>query len=460
VVDLRGRRTFSVASDNIAWSATGRLASQSNGDTVSVYDEAGKRLGTIAGVGDFAWSPDGARLATLSQAGVLQIRAGGVGHPLSSRKLPGRPVAGLQWLGETHVLVKATDGPLSVDVRTGKEFELPSLYEFAPVFDQTGTEVAGVEVAAGETRVLVGSLSTSRVVATYPECGDDDDLVGPGIDDLQFLSGGGLVYESQCFPASASIYSVLPDGSGLTRLTDTAADDEQLAVSADASTIAFVRSPAAFCESGCPQTIWTMDADGGGARPLVTPTDDLPYNDSPSFSPDGTQLLFSQGGYESTELMTVPTAGGDLHDLDIGGSLPAWGPSQIAYDGKTGAATVADPDGSHTHAVGPAPLEAYDVPAWSPDGRLALLEQRGSTLSILEVSSRKRITLAGFVPAFIGGPLRGPGGLAWSPDGTRFAFTAATSKDPYGDVWTIGVDGTGLTQVTHGVGAVSSVAWR
>jgi Tol biopolymer transport system component len=456
VVDLRGRRVFSLASDNIAWSATGRLASQSNGETVSVYDEAGKSLGTIAGVDDFAWSPDGARLATLSQAGVLQIRAGGVGRPLSSRKLPGRPVAGLQWLGETHVLVEATDGPLSVDVRTGKEFELPSLYEFAPVFDQTGTEVAGVEVAAGETRVLVGSLSTSRVVATYPECGDDDVLVGPGIDDLQLLSGGGLVYESQCSPASASIYSVLPDGSGLTRLTDTAADDEQLAVSVDASTIAFVRSPAAFCESGCPQTIWTMNADGGGARPLVTPTDDLPYTDSPSFSPDGTQILFARSNGESTELETVPTAGSDLHDLGVSGWWPAWGPTEIAYDdGSTNAATVASPDGSSPHVVA-APTNGFaDAPAWSDDGRLALLEQRGSTLSILDVSTGRRVALVGFEPRPLGRP-----GLAWSPDGSRFAFTASTPADPYGDVWTIGVDGSGLTQVTHGLGAVSSLAWR
>ncbi|HEX3807341.1 MAG TPA: hypothetical protein VHV52_11235, partial [Gaiellaceae bacterium] len=378
-------------------------------------------------------------------------------RPVSSRKLAGRSLLGLQWLGETHVRVNGDDGWLSVDVRTGKEFVLPATFStFGGVLNADGTESAAVTVSAGRASVQVGTLKASRVVASYPECGDDPLHDGKGIDGLQLIAGGGLVYESDCTIPSASIYAVAPDGSRLTRLTDTKADDEQVAVSADASTVAFVRASAAVCHDGCPETIWVMSADGSGVRSVVIPSGELQLDDSPSFSPDGTQILFARSNGESTELETVPTAGSDLHDLGVSGWWPAWGPTEIAYDdGSTNAATVASPDGSSPHVVA-APTNGFaDAPAWSDDGRLALLEQRGSTLSILDVSTGRRVALVGFEPRPLGRP-----GLAWSPDGSRFAFTASTPTDPYGDVWTIGVDGSGLTQVTHGLGAVSSLAWR
>jgi Tol biopolymer transport system component len=50
-------------------------------------------------------------------------------------------------------------------------------------------------------------------------------------------------------------------------------------------------------------------------------------------------------------------------------------------------------------------------------------------------------------------------GLAWSPDGTRFAFVAA-DVNGNGEVYTIGVDGKGLQQVTHNLGAVGGLSWR
>jgi Tol biopolymer transport system component len=454
-VNVRGRRVFDLPGGSLAWSATGRFAVQTS--NVTVYSEAGKQLATIGGATAFAWSPDGARLATLTAGGILQVRTGGIGRPVSSRKLAGRDFFELQWLGETHVRVNGGDGWLSVDMRTGKEFVLPAAFStFGGILNADGTEAAAVTVSAGRASVLVGTLKTSRAVASYPECGDDPMHDGTGIDGLQLIEGGWLVYESDCTIPSASIYAVAPDGSHLTRLTDMPGDDEQVAVSPDASTVAFVRASAAVCHDGCLETIWVMSADGSGARSIVTPSYELPYDDSPSFSPDGTQILFARSGAESTELETVPTAGGDPHDLGVSGWWPAWGPTQIAYDdGSTDAATAANRDGSSPHMV-VAPTNGFaDVPAWSDDGRLALLEQRGSTLSILDVSTGRRVTLAGFEPRPLGRP-----GLAWSPDGTRFAFTAATPTDPYGDVWTIGVDGTGLTQVTHGLGAVSSLAWR
>jgi len=50
-------------------------------------------------------------------------------------------------------------------------------------------------------------------------------------------------------------------------------------------------------------------------------------------------------------------------------------------------------------------------------------------------------------------------GLAWSPDGTRLAFVADDTNG-YGEVWTIGADGSGLQQVTRNLGVVGTLSWR
>jgi Tol biopolymer transport system component len=38
---------------------------------------------------------------------------------------------------------------------------------------------------------------------------------------------------------------------------------------------------------------------------------------------------------------------------------------------------------------------------------------------------------------------------SWSPDGTKLAFAKGQSLDRDGEIYTVNVDGSGLTQVTH-----------
>jgi Tol biopolymer transport system component len=49
----------------------------------------------------------------------------------------------------------------------------------------------------------------------------------------------------------------------------------------------------------------------------------------------------------------------------------------------------------------------------------------------------------------------GCGQPTWSPDGTKMAFTRAHSTDADGEIYTVNVNGTGLTQVTHAPGSQS-----
>jgi len=43
----------------------------------------------------------------------------------------------------------------------------------------------------------------------------------------------------------------------------------------------------------------------------------------------------------------------------------------------------------------------------------------------------------------------------WSPDGTKLVFAKGQSLDDDGNIYTVNIDGTGLTQVTHAGGSES-----
>jgi Tol biopolymer transport system component len=124
------------------------------------------------------------------------------------------------------------------------------------------------------------------------------------------------------------LYAVRPDGSGLRRLTHTIGDDGALgddgtpAFSPDGSRIAFASNRTQNLE------LWTMKADGSGERRLVA----LPGSDeiSPSWAPDGTRLAFTAlmpGGGMELWLVgadgTAATPVGPGADPDWRPALPA-----------------------------------------------------------------------------------------------------------------------------------------
>ena len=126
------------------------------------------------------------------------------------------------------------------------------------------------------------------------------------------------------------------------------------------------------------------DADGANRATVATPASDAR---SPSWSPDGTHLVYAAGG----KLYTV------------------------GADGKGNTAVTDGP--------------SDDLPAWSPDGtRIAFV--RGHDLALLSVAN------GGVTTLFAGAP--GVNAVAWSPDGTRVAIERGTS------IWTLNTDGFGL----------------
>lgn len=133
---------------------------------------------------------------------------------------------------------------------------------------------------------------------------------------------------------------------------------------------------------------------------------------------------------------------------------------QLAGGGGTPAGIYAiNPDGTGTTLLVDAFNDGTGEPAWSPDGRrLAFVSRRHQVYGFpgdlavyvmnADGSGLARLTNS---PA----PDEWP---AWSPDGTKIAFNRFTCLNPdctqqgYRAVYTVNVDGTGLTRLTDPVG--------
>lgn len=158
--------------------------------------------------------------------------------------------------------------------------------------------------------------------------------------------------------------------------------------------------------------IYLRNASDGGAITRLT-TNGEGNNDTPSdWSPDGRQIAYvhGSGGKDSGTLWVVDVANGSTHQVvpDLVDLGPAWSPDGqwIVVDGVGGQSLqntfiVVHPDGSDQHLLRP-PVAADYV---------------------------------GF-PQF-------------SPDGTRLVFHMKTTGAKNADIYTMGLDGTDLVQITN-----------
>lgn len=225
-------------------------------------------------------------------------------------------------------------------------------------------------------------------------------------------------------------------------------------------------------------------SDGTGTERLTT---HLPTTD-PAWSPDGRRLAFTRNEDtgESTlfthdDVFVMGSDGGDVRQLtpDKDGrslSQPTWSPDgrQLAYvDGESvqsavpsryGDLFVIGDDGSEVRRLTRGPVSDPD---WSPDGR-EIVFVRGENLPtpaanddvwVIDLDTGAERQLTKTPPGtFEAGP-------AWSPDGSRIAFSRYVSTSQYDGVASIHVmkrDGTGERQVlAHKLFAYApySLAW-
>jgi Tol biopolymer transport system component len=418
-----GTTLWSAASRHYAWSALD-LAAISAAGRIGIYDERGRRLASVRGR-DFAWSPDGTRLALVDGAR-FEVRSPS-GTLLFAKTVPllGRePEHRLAWTGPQRVAIGGGQ-PVGVDLGSGGTWT-PTDAAFG-VRSPQGALLVTVRDRRG-LALRVGDRTLVRVAGCL------DDGVATGAENMQFTPNGrSVVYQSWCPEAFDNLYTA---GGAVRRLTNVAAQETDPAWSPDGRLVAYSRAEATGLScKGCPSSLWVANADGSHARQLTHPAF-CTFDTGPSWSPDGSSILVARSTCNTRTLVVVDAATGAAQDLHISASQAAWGPERIAYGDDTSIWTAA-PDGTDRRKVG----RGAD-PAWSRDGRLAYLD--GRTL----VVEGRRIRLP-FVRVL---------SLAWSPGGSRLVAAARLPETATTDVYTLRPDGTDIRRVTRDIGA-QSASW-
>ena len=185
----------------------------------------------------------------------------------------------------------------------------------SPKVAQYGIAYASFAPLNGE--VFVADADGSRARPLAPDPGWDANA--------SFSTDGQWVVFTSNRRGSADIFRIHPDGSGLERLTDDPAFDDQPALSPDGRRLAFVSTRTGRAE------IWSLDLQ---TRALENLTGTSGGSFRPAWSPDGTWIAFSSdrasphpvrpGSFESiqaTEIYVMRANGSDVHQVTRTGSF-------------------------------------------------------------------------------------------------------------------------------------------
>ena len=271
----------------------------------------------------------------------------------------------------------------------------------------------------------------------------------------------------------AQVYVVNPDGTGQ-RLVQGPSETGE--------------SPMWFPDGIHVATGGAFDLPGGGSRIInvddgtardVGGQDPNLFNPCGNPSPDGTLLLcetFSNDGSQNGIHTIRSSDGGGLAQITLnpgGDDLPGgWSPNgkQIVFqrldsNGDSKGLFVVNVNGTGLRQITPADFDLSSTGQWSqqgneivfsrhvtPDVHSSIWVVHSDGTGLHEISVRPASACGG---ADADPDAQGCNSPTWSPDGTTVAFVRSHSNDVDGEIYTVKVDGTGLTQVSHAPGSGS-----
>ena len=252
-------------------------------------------------------------------------------------------------------------------------------------------------------------------------------------------SNGRIVFEG-----SPGLVSVAENGSGASPLTALSAS--RPAVSADGNLIAFSRAAGASAYG-----IWTVNADGTGARQVTVDPQAVAGNDTdPAWSPDGSRIAFVRSG----DLYVMNADGSASTNLTstFGSSVsdPDWSPAgdEIAFAASNQIYVIGSGGTPGPTPLNPTAPGNRSNPSWSPDAS-AIAYTRGPVGANGGIWQINRATAPNEAPLFTGAAVGEVWELAWSPDGTRIGFISDVGNPFQEELFTVGIDGTGLVRLNQ-----------
>ena len=351
-----------------------------------------------------------------------------------------------------------------------------------PAWSLTGDKIAFASDRDGDFDIYVMDRDGSNVVQVTSHGGADRDPSWSP-------HGDRLVFASDRDPINAGLWLVSPDGSNEVALTGTEPGAQTPAWSSHIRYGSYVTSgqisshPVWAAAPGAVAAIFAIDPawshagnaqayaklkDGqyelfvvkdGARRRLTTHAAD---DREPSWAPSDTRLVFRRDDnihlLDIDTLVTTEVSSSAAVDRD-----PAWSPyidmppdprlnTKIAYVGSTEHSYrgiyIVDYDGTDAHWI----VRHADHPAWSPDGtRIAfsadyMPPSGGQVLNheiwAIDVDGSDVVRLTSD-PAF-GADDTDP---AWSPDSSQVAFIS--NRDGNAELYVVGADGSDMRRLTH-----------
>jgi len=175
------------------------------------------------------------------------------------------------------------------------------------------------------------------------------------------------------------IFSMKPNGSDKTRLTNNNTSDSDPAVSPNGRWVLFER------EVGGSDEIFKMRSNGSRVKRLTRNSGDSIYDVDPAWAPGGNRIVFASDRASSAFLLYTMRANGNDVDPVTAGSIedpsPHWSPNGnwISFTRTLGgnpdtAICLVRPNGNNDHCITGGFFDSASDPDWSPNSKAIVFE--------------------------------------------------------------------------------------